>query len=63
MQPEAPARGFNEAEFSTRTKNAQAQMAMQGLDGMLLMSEPEVRYFTGFHTCLLYTSPSPRDRG
>ena len=57
MQPEAPARGFNEAEFSTRTKNAQAQMAMQGLDGMLLMSEPEVRYFTGFHT-LFWQSPT-----
>ncbi|WP_298557648.1 Xaa-Pro peptidase family protein [uncultured Aliiroseovarius sp.] len=53
----APARGFPEAEFATRTEKVQAQMAQQGLDGMLLLTEPEVRYFSGFHT-LFWQSPT-----
>lgn len=57
MHLEAPERGFDEKEFSIRTRNAQAQMALQGIDGLLLMSEPEVRYFTGFHT-LFWQSPT-----
>ncbi len=57
MLLEAPARGFDEAEFLTRTKNTQTQMASRGLEGILLMSEPEVRYFTGFHT-LFWQSPT-----
>ena len=57
MQPEAPQRGFAPAEFEARTKNAQALMAAQGLDGLLLMTEPEVRYFSGFHT-LFWQSPT-----
>ena len=67
-------RGFPEQEFETRTSRAQALMAKQGIDALLLTTEPDVRYFTGFLTrfwesparpwfivCLLYTSPSPRD--
>ncbi len=50
-------RGFPESEFKTRTANAQARMADQGLDGLLLMSEPDVRYFSGFHT-LFWQSPT-----
>ena len=46
----APDRGFKDVEFSTRTAKAQAAMAASGLAGMLLMSEQDVRYFTGFHT-------------
>ncbi len=57
MQLQAPARGFKSAEFSTRTKSAQEKMAIDGLDGILLMSEPDVRYFTGFHT-LFWQSPT-----
>ncbi len=53
----APARGFISAEFSTRTKNAQKKMAANGLNGILLMNEPDVRYFTGFHT-LFWQSPT-----
>ncbi|MGM9400958.1 M24 family metallopeptidase [Aliiroseovarius sp. KMU-71] len=53
----APARGFPESEFATRTAKAQALMAQQGLDGMLLLTEPEVRYFSGFHT-LFWQSPT-----
>lgn len=54
---EAPARGFSEAEFAARTEKAQVIMAQQGLDGLLLLTEPEVRYFSGFHT-LFWQSPT-----
>ena len=54
---DAPARGFPAAEFETRTARAQALMAEQGFDGLLLLSEPEVRYFSGFHT-LFWQSPT-----
>ncbi len=57
MHMDAPTRGFHKAEFEQRTTNAQNLMAAQGLDGILLMSEPEVRYFTGFHT-LFWQSPT-----
>ncbi|WP_120632259.1 Xaa-Pro peptidase family protein [Ruegeria sp. EL01] len=53
----APDRGFHDAEFSARTAKAQAAMAVSGLAGMLLMSEQDVRYFTGFHT-LFWQSPT-----
>ncbi len=45
-----PPRGFPEAEFRARTEGAQALMASLGLDAMLLTSEADVRYFTGFLT-------------
>ena len=50
MTSAAPPRGFDEAEFRTRTERAQAQMAARGVDALLLTTEPEVRYFTGFLT-------------
>ena len=52
-----PQRGFPESEFRARTVRAQQKMVEQNLTGMLLMSEPEVRYFTGFHT-LFWQSPT-----
>jgi len=57
MRPEAPARDFAEAEFTARTVKAQARMAEQGLVGLLLTTEPEVRYFSGFQT-LFWQSPT-----
>ncbi len=45
-----PPRGFPEAEFAARTEKAQAAMADAGLDALLLTTEPEVRYFSGFLT-------------
>ena len=57
MRLDAPTRGFNTTEYQTRTRNAQALMAKQDLAGILLMSEPDVRYFTGFHT-LFWQSPT-----
>ena len=57
MMLSAPDRGFPLSEFVERTGKAQALMAAQGLDGLLLMTEPEVRYFTGFQT-LFWQSPT-----
>jgi Xaa-Pro dipeptidase len=57
LSPVAPERGFDEAEFAARTARAQRQMALAGIAGLLLMSEPEVRYFSGFQT-LFWQSPT-----
>ena len=43
-------RGFHPAEFKTRAQNAQIEMVCEGIDALLLTTEPEVRYFTGFLT-------------
>lgn len=53
----APPRGFAPDEFAARTASAQALLRRAGLAGMLLMSEADVRYFTGFHT-LFWQSPT-----
>jgi len=52
-----PRRGFPVAEFEARLSRAQSLMSAQDLDGILLMTEPEVRYFSGFHT-LFWQSPT-----
>jgi len=57
MQRKTLTRGFEQAEFQARTEKAQALMAAQGLEGLLLLTEPEVRYFSGFHT-LFWQSPT-----
>ncbi len=54
---DAPVRGFADAEFEQRTAKAQALIAQQGLAGLLLLTEPEIRYFSGFHT-LFWQSPT-----
>lgn len=45
-----PARGFETAEFRDRLVRAQTAMAETGIDILLLTTEPEIRYFTGFLT-------------
>ena len=50
-------RGFSTAEFEARASRAQARMHSQGLAGLLVMTEPEVRYFSGFQT-LFWQSPT-----
>ena len=57
MTDHIPKRGFDDAEFSARTALAQTKMAKAGMAALLLMTEPEVRYFTGFHT-LFWQSPT-----
>ena len=42
--------GFEPTEFEQRCARAQAQMVEQGLDALLLTTEADVRYFTGFLT-------------
>lgn len=46
----APMRGFPAAEYRARLGRAQAAMMEVGLDALLLTTEPEVRYFTGYLT-------------
>jgi len=46
--PEPPPRGFPESEFEERTTRAQRRMAEARLDALLLTTEPEFRYFSGF---------------
>ena len=43
-------RGFPPDEFAARTARAQALMGERGIDALIVCTEPEVRYFTGFHT-------------
>lgn len=43
-------RGFPVQEFRARTARAQDAMAAAGLDALLLTTEPELRYFSGFLT-------------
>lgn len=50
MAHSAPPRGFPAAEFEGRTHRAQAMMAERGIDAILLTTEPEIRYFTGYLT-------------
>lgn len=50
-------RGFPEAEFRARTEAAQALMQAEGLGALLLTTEVDVRYFTGFLT-RFWESPS-----
>jgi Xaa-Pro aminopeptidase len=45
-----PARGFAVSEFENRLAKAQKAMARRSIDTLLVMTEPEVRYFTGFLT-------------
>ncbi len=45
-----PRRGFSVKEFEGRVARAQALMKTQGFDSLLLTTEPNVRYFTGFLT-------------
>lgn len=46
----APERGFHQSEFESRTERAQEMMGTAGMSAILVLTEPEVRYFTGFLT-------------
>ncbi|NKB64830.1 MAG: M24 family metallopeptidase [Gammaproteobacteria bacterium] len=45
-----PNRGFPESEFATRTHQMQTTMRDQKIDALILTTEPNVRYFSGFFT-------------
>ena len=51
--------GFVENEFVERTQRAQGLMKKNGLDALLLTTEPEVRYFSGFHTAFWLSPTRP----
>ena len=42
--------GFEKIEFEKRTEKTQAKMRQANLDALLLSTEAEIRYFTGFQT-------------
>ena len=48
---------FSEVEFQTRVELAQRRMAKAGFAALLLTTEPDIRYFTGFLT-RFWESPS-----
>ncbi len=50
MTGETVPRGFGQFEFETRVERAQRLMATAELGALLLTTEPEVRYFSGFLT-------------
>jgi Xaa-Pro aminopeptidase len=50
MSRQAPERGFPRGELERRVERAQARMGEAGIDALLLTTEPEFRYFTGFLT-------------
>lgn len=45
-----PARGFTQAEFEARTADTQKWMHDIKLDAIVVTTEAEIRYHTGFHT-------------
>ena len=53
----APNRGFPITEYRSRLARAQKRMAQSGVSALLLTTEPEVRYFTGYLT-RFWESPS-----
>lgn len=46
--PTLPTRGFPESEFQQRTAATQRVMHRERLDALLLTTEPDVRYYSGF---------------
>ncbi|MBC8363523.1 MAG: aminopeptidase P family protein [Actinobacteria bacterium] len=54
-----PQRGFPVEEYERRTGAAQALLAERRLDALLVCTEPEVRYFTGFHTSFWQSPTRP----
>ncbi|MDF1791684.1 MAG: Xaa-Pro peptidase family protein [Thalassobaculaceae bacterium] len=50
MTADTPPRGFPPMEFEARLARAQALMAERGLGALLLTTEPDIRWFTGYLT-------------
>ena len=50
---------FPPVEFEARAANAQKAMYPAGIDALLLMTEAEVRYFTGFRTAFWQSPTRP----
>lgn len=52
-------RGFELSEFEQRTARAQKVMHAMKLDAMIMTTEPNIRYFTGFHTQFWHSPTRP----
>ena len=50
MLSSIPQRGFSQSEFEQRAQKAQRIMNEEKLDAILLTTEPNGRYFSGFFT-------------
>ena len=50
MLSSIPQRGFSQSEFEQRVEKAQHVMNKENIDAILLTTEPNVRYFSGFLT-------------
>jgi len=50
MLSSIPLRGFSQSEFEQRAQKAQHMMTEENIDAILLTTEPNVRYFSGFLT-------------
>jgi Xaa-Pro aminopeptidase len=59
MSSAGPERGFPAQEFEARCARARSLMVDAGLDVLLLTTEPEVRYFTGFLTPFWHSPTRP----
>ena len=59
MNQDIPQIGFETSEFALRTERAQRLMKTLNVDGLLLTTEPEVRYFSGFHTAFWLSPTRP----
>ncbi len=59
MKAAAPPRGFGIEEYEQRTDNAQRRMARDGVDALLLTTEADIRYFTGFLTAFWQSPTRP----
>ena len=54
-----PTRGFPEAEYNHRLERAQEYLICQSLDALLLTTEVDIRYFTGFLTQFFQSPTRP----
>ncbi|MCL2916094.1 Xaa-Pro peptidase family protein [Shewanella corallii] len=52
-------RGFTTAEFEMRATKAQQMMREKEVDAIVLTTEPNVRYFSGFHTQFWHSPTRP----
>ena len=55
---------FKKKEYKERLKKVKESMQKQGIDLLISHDPANMNYLTGYDawSCLLYTSPSPRDR-
>lgn len=54
-----PKRGFSQTEFELRLEKVQARMHLEKHDAILLTTEPDIRYYTGFFTQFLESPTRP----